>query len=186
MAASLRCSVFSDGTEGLEQIVARRKQQSAEGESGPCIPMLLVAALEGCATRGRRSFWRSFWSAGALSRFGGPRRARRPRMLHAQSRAKEKRRTGGRTPKPDGTSAPHGDRCGVLGCGSPTPLRGVVVYQQLRDAPELRKPRNSSNFTRSVKARKCGRWMVRLKADSPEGQTSNRIGSDHSAARVSA
>ena len=120
----------------------RFKLEWAMGRN-PCIPKLLVAALEGCAPRGRRSFW----SAGALSRFGGPRRARRPRTLHAQPRAKEKRRRGGRTPKPDGTSAPRGDRCGVLGCGSPTPLRGVVVYQQLRDAPELRKPRNSSNST---------------------------------------
>src|SRR6266699_242923 len=34
MAASLRCSVFSDGTDGLEQIVAGRKQQSVQGESG--------------------------------------------------------------------------------------------------------------------------------------------------------
>jgi hypothetical protein len=31
MAANLRCSVFSDGTQGLEQFVAGRKQQSVQG-----------------------------------------------------------------------------------------------------------------------------------------------------------
>jgi hypothetical protein len=34
IAASLRCSVFSDGMKGLEQIVAERKQQSVHAESG--------------------------------------------------------------------------------------------------------------------------------------------------------